>query len=182
MSISAVRHRPLWVRLIALTVLVCMLGLTAACFGQFPLTRLVYDVNKDIGDSALIQTIVFWVFIILPVYGLAQLGDAVIFNLIEFWTGEQPLQVTSADDAVGLQTAMALSEDGRTLTMTVTEDGEVTSVIESTEVSPGTFEVRDAEGTVVGLVERTADGGLELCDAEGTLIETLSADQIAAAL
>jgi hypothetical protein len=34
--------------------------------------------------------------VILPVYGLCTLGDALIFNSIEFWGGENPIQKASA--------------------------------------------------------------------------------------
>ena len=33
----------------------------------------------------------FWGLLIIPVYELAGLGDFVIFNLIEFWTGKNPI-------------------------------------------------------------------------------------------
>ncbi|HOR28799.1 MAG TPA: DUF3332 family protein [Candidatus Sumerlaeota bacterium] len=64
-----------------------------SCYGRFPLTHAVYDFNGEIGNDAgnaekWVESALFWVFVILPVYQLASLGDAIIFNVIEFWTGD----------------------------------------------------------------------------------------------
>ena len=48
------------------------------------------------------------------------------------------------------------------------------------QVAPGQFEMRDAEGTLVGLVNRTGTGGLELCDAQGEVLRQITPAQIAA--
>jgi hypothetical protein len=150
------------------------------CYGEFPLTKLVYDLNGDISDNGIIQSIVMWVFIILPVYGIAMLGDAVIFNLIEFWTGDTVnLSTMNVDDGL-YQTAINVSEDGSALTMTVTRQGDLVAELTSLEVAPGQFEMRDATGTLVGLVNHSAAGDLELCDAEGQVLRLITAEQIAA--
>jgi hypothetical protein len=37
------------------------------------------------------------VLTIIPVYGIAYLGDIIIFNSIEFWGGENPISPPPAD-------------------------------------------------------------------------------------
>jgi hypothetical protein len=61
------------------------------CFGGFELTKKVWDFNDSLVDNKVVKTLIFWVFNIVPVYGIAGFLDAVIFNLIEFWSGSNPL-------------------------------------------------------------------------------------------
>lgn len=80
----------LWMMLIAL------IGTSLGCYGSFPLTRMTYELNDEIGDNFhnqrtndFVDTLTMWVFVIFPVYEFAMLGDAVILNLIEFWTEDE---------------------------------------------------------------------------------------------
>ena len=69
---------------------------TVGCYGPFNLTRRVHKWNGQAGDKW-VQEVVFLAFAIVPVYGFAALGDAIVFNSIEFWTGNNPVQSASAD-------------------------------------------------------------------------------------
>ncbi|MEQ9499849.1 MAG: DUF3332 domain-containing protein [Deltaproteobacteria bacterium] len=99
-------------RLIALLAATTITGATVGttgCYGSFALTKKLHTWNGSLGNKFL-NTIVFWVLVIIPVYELITLGDAIIFNLIEFWTGSNPLgggataQVKSeSEDAVVVQ-------------------------------------------------------------------------------
>ena len=67
------------------------------CFGEFALVRKVYDWNDGLSDSKFVKTLVFWVLNIIPVYGVASFIDVVILNLIEFWSGSNPLSMNEGD-------------------------------------------------------------------------------------
>ena len=73
-------------------VLVVSVGVvfSAGCFGKFQLTRKVYDINQSVEDKYL-RSAVTWLLVIIPVYGLAGLLDFILFNVIEFWSGENPI-------------------------------------------------------------------------------------------
>lgn len=58
----------------------------AQCVGTFGLTRSVHGFVTSFGNKW-INWLVFLVFVIVPVYGLAILVDAVVLNSIQFWTG-----------------------------------------------------------------------------------------------
>jgi Domain of unknown function (DUF3332) len=178
---STATRRSALMRSICTVLLVAFAITSFACFGQFPLTHIVYQANGEITDNDLGQSIILWVFLILPVYWFAMLGDALIFNLIEFWSGENPIQAGVVQSDGLYETAMTVSEDGSTMTMTISREGSVVSEVTSVEVAPGVYELRDTEGLVLGLVQRTAEGNLDLCDAEGNVLRTISADQIAEA-
>lgn len=81
-------------KVVTLLVCVSMLMVNVGCFGSFKLTQKLYNWNDSLGnkwgESALL-----WVLNIIPVYPLCAFVDIVIFNLIEFWAGNNPLAVNS---------------------------------------------------------------------------------------
>jgi hypothetical protein len=64
---------------------------TTACFGKFQLTRKVYQFNRDISHDKWVEWLAFLVLVIVPIYGIAVLVDAVVANSLEFWTGDNPI-------------------------------------------------------------------------------------------
>jgi hypothetical protein len=81
------------------TMAVLMLGigtLNTGCMGQFALIRKVYTWNKSMGDKW-IQSVVMWVLIIVPVYPVCGLIDFWFLNLIEFWTGSNPVAMNPGE-------------------------------------------------------------------------------------
>jgi hypothetical protein len=78
-------------RLTALLVSMSLAMLTLqGCYGKMALTKKVYAVNGEVNDK-FVRSLVTWVFIIVPVYGVSALADFVLFNTIEFWTGKNPV-------------------------------------------------------------------------------------------
>ncbi|MHC5211377.1 MAG: DUF3332 family protein [Planctomycetota bacterium] len=87
-------------KLSALVVVLCLGVLMSGCYGPFNLTKRVHAWNGDFdGDWA--QEGMFLVCSILPIYGFAMLGDALIFNSIEFWGGDNPIDPPMAMHAAG---------------------------------------------------------------------------------
>jgi hypothetical protein len=62
----------------------------AGCYGSFAVTKKLYDWNGQISNKW-VNTVVFWAFIIVPAYELVAFGDFIIFNVIEFWSGSNPI-------------------------------------------------------------------------------------------
>ncbi len=69
------------------------LMLQSGCYGSFALTKKLYDWNGSVSNDKFVKSLVFWALMIIPVYGVASLVDAVILNLIEFWTGSNPVSM-----------------------------------------------------------------------------------------
>jgi len=69
-------------------------ALSAGCFGSFALTRKLWDFNNTVSKEKGIKELLFLVLVIVPVYELAALGDALIFNTVEFWGGKNPITTT----------------------------------------------------------------------------------------
>jgi len=69
-----------------------VLGLACtSCIGTNSAFNGIRDWNGEVAESKWGQEAVHLVCWIVPVYGLALLGDVVIFNSIEFWGGENPV-------------------------------------------------------------------------------------------
>jgi len=66
-------------------------SLSSGCYGPFNLTRNLHHWNGSI-ENKWGREGVFLVLAIIPVYGICMLGDAIIFNSIEFWGGENPIK------------------------------------------------------------------------------------------
>lgn len=122
-------------------------GPGSGCYGRFQLTRYVYEVNGKI-ESKLLRSLVTWAFLLIPVYFGASLLDFVIFNLIEYWTGEnllapasprpgEPDRARPARIAIwqhGRERALLVMPEGgaaapRTATLTIFRDGRLLATL-----------------------------------------------------
>jgi hypothetical protein len=153
--------------------LVAMTPLFVGCYGAFPLTRAVYRANGSI-ENELVRQGVFWAFVILPVYETATIADAVVFNLIDFWTSTE-VEFSSRTDAHGNTVAVVPSEDGKTARLTVSPaEGEGVD-LQLVRVSERRCEVRSDDGELLGAAIRDPDGRVALTDADGSVMERLHA-------
>ena len=99
---------------IALVLVAAVGALSAGCFGKFQLTRKVYDINQSI-DEKYVRSAATWIFAIVQVYTVAALVDLIVFNVIEFWSGENPVAsapVTKVYAQGNGKTVLTLSRDG----------------------------------------------------------------------
>jgi hypothetical protein len=99
---------------IALVLVAAVGALSAGCFGKFQLTRKVHDMNQSI-DEKYVRSAATWVFVIIQVYTVAALLDLIVFNVIEFWSGENPVAsapVTKVYAEGNGKTVLTLSREG----------------------------------------------------------------------
>jgi hypothetical protein len=172
-AMSSLQNRRSWV--ISVILFAMAPFVFGGCYGHFPLTKAIYRLNGDISDKAIVQQVTFWVFVIVPVYGIGMLADAIVFNLVEFWTGEQLLSVGPTTDSNGNTVCLTPSSDGQAAVLTVSRDGRVIAQESFLKVSDTTFEVRDAQGNLDGKVLKEPDGTISLTDSNGTVVRTLPA-------
>jgi hypothetical protein len=74
-----------------------MLITQTGCFGSFELVKKIYAFNDGVSDSKVVKTLMFYLLNIVPVYGVAGFLDVVIFNLIEFWSGSNPIAMKAGE-------------------------------------------------------------------------------------
>lgn len=103
--------------LVIMSALLVFTSTLQSCFGSFNLTKKVYKFNKEVGNKWL-QELVFIVFCILPVYNIAGFVDVFILNLIEFWTGSNPMSMNEGDIEIQYQKGI----DGNNYKLTATKN------------------------------------------------------------
>ena len=65
-----------------------------SCIGSFALTNRVLDWNNQVG-SKFVNELVFFAFLVLPVYEVTALADILVINSIEFWSGKNPVTAST---------------------------------------------------------------------------------------
>ena len=71
----------------------------SSCLGSFKLTQKMYGWNNSIGNKW-VNNLVFWALIIVPVYEVVTCLDTIIFNVIEFWSGSNPISMSEGDEEI----------------------------------------------------------------------------------
>lgn len=153
-------------------------AMMGGCFGSFSLTRTIYGANRNVyssvpGDTTqrkIAQSAVMWLF--FPIYAGAGIADAVVFNVIEFWTGNKT-EVSAMRQSDGRTTvALAPSADGREAVVTITRDGQVIGQERLIKITDAALEIRDMQGHMRGLIVKDENGRLRYQDMEGHIQET----------
>ncbi len=90
-----------------------------SCIGPFNATRRIHTWNREF-DNRWAGEGVFLVFRALPVYGAAFVGDILIFNSIQFWGWENPIDPPSQERVEALWAA----DDARAAEARGESDGE----------------------------------------------------------
>lgn len=149
---------------------VMAVALSSGCMGSFALTKGLYHFNDTITGNKIVNNVIFWGLAILPVYELALLGDVVILNTIEFWTGAKLLGDASTAPA---DQRLVINEHGDgSLTLTGGE-----RVVELVPAGDNQIVVL-VDGVVVGSAVRQADGSVVASRADGEVV--IAADEVAA--
>ena len=71
--------------------------LFSSCLGSFSAFNGLKDWNQDVTGSKFVNNLIFWGLNIVPVYGLFMMGDLIIFNTLEFWTGSNPIAMEEGE-------------------------------------------------------------------------------------
>lgn len=172
-------------RVVVFSTLTALAPLALSCFGTFPLTKTVYNGNRNVYSSVsgdrtqrkLAQSAVMWLFI--PVYFGAAVADAAVFNLIEFWTGNR-MDVSYNDVQDGTGTTLTTSPDGKEAELTILQQGKVVAKERFVQVGDNVYEIRDHQGNPLGMVYRLGEGEVLLTDSQGRTLRTISAQEISA--
>ncbi|PIB30881.1 hypothetical protein BFP77_03650 [Maribacter sp. 4U21] len=93
------------------------LTLFSSCLGSFSAFNNLKEWNQGVSDSKFVNNLVFWGLNIIPVYGLFFLGDTIIFNVIEFWDGTNPIAMEEGEEELQM-----VEKDGNTFEMVATKN------------------------------------------------------------
>ena len=109
--------------IIAMSLASCLLF--SSCLGSFQAFNNLKDWNQGVSESKFVNNLIFWGLNIVPVYGLFFLGDALIFNVIEFWSGSNPVAMKEGEREVQI-----VERDGNTYEMVAMKNRIYLKVIE----------------------------------------------------
>ncbi len=99
--------------------------LFSSCLGSFSAFNNLKDWNMQVSDSKFVNNLVFWGLNIIPVYGLFFLGDTLIFNVIEFWSGSNPIAMREGESEVQM-----VEYQGNTYQLKATKNRMAVKVVE----------------------------------------------------
>lgn len=142
------------------------------CYGKFSLTRKLYEWNGTFENKFLI-TILMWALMVIPVYALASFADLFVLNLIEFWTGTNPVASLTHGDGSTTQFARQAPDTVRVIR---TVNGVQLPAFEIVLTGPLAVQVRSVEGAPLASAEGLAGGGIALTSAEGA--RQLTSEQV----
>ncbi len=110
--------------------------LTAGCTGSFQLMQSVHRWHRNF-QNPWTDEVCYLVACFLPIYAAAWVVDTVFLNSVEFWIGENPITVKTAEATVtrvSADTAIVQAKTGETYTLT--------------RLSPEAYTLADAQGNV----------------------------------
>ncbi len=148
-----------------------MLG---GCYGAFPITKAIYRMNGDVSDDKWVRSIVFWVLVIVPVYSVASFADAIVLNVIEFWTGDT-IEVGSVTQPDGTTVSFAPGANANEAVLTVSRGETILSRQTMIKNANGNIDVIGMDGKIAGYAIKNADGSFNLQDASAQTIASLPA-------
>lgn len=71
--------------------------LSTSCLGSFKAFNNLRDWNDGLTENKFLDNLVFWGLCAVQVYTLAFVADAIVLNLIEFWTGSNPIAMAEGE-------------------------------------------------------------------------------------
>ena len=116
--------------------MICTLLFTTGCFGKFAVVKTVYKFHDGIAGNDMAGKVIkslLLVFIGHAVYGFSAFVDVCLFNVIEFWTGSNPLAMNA-----GQKEMQIVVRDGVKYQITATQNK---------------FEVKQLNGEKKGLIQ-----------------------------
>jgi hypothetical protein len=152
------------------------------CTGSFNLTRKVYDLHRS-QDDKWSDELFFLVVALLPIYGFATFADAFVFNSIEFWTDENPIDMSNREK----KTRVVRHGDEEILITydPATQQIQVSSITEEGKSSPLLLErsgsmvlAKNEKGELLYSSKRNTTGDIVVYDKDNRLLENIPADQV----
>ncbi len=135
--------------MLVLTVLVLSL---VSCAGKFSLTHKLLNWNLSLNKW--LGSFLLFIFIVIPVYGVCLLIDWIILNVIEFYSGSNPIGASAAP-----QTKTARI-DGRQVSLTM-YPGKGINLDLTTEEADGSVRVMVVRTTADGVTAKLLEQGKE---------------------
>lgn len=165
-------------------VLVLFSFASVGCTGSFMLTKKVYNWHRGLGEKWS-DEFGFLVCSILPIYGISTFADAIVFNSIEFWTGDNPV----SEVKVETQRKFVKSGDEKAMMTYNAQANELKIASEKKGMHPieialekngNTVITKDRNGGVLYTTTKAENGDFLVYNRDSRLIRSYSQDEIMA--
>lgn len=146
--------------------LVCSFLLTG-CYGSFSAFNKLRAWNQTATDQKWVNEGIFLALYVIPAYGLAMLGDVVLFNSVEFWTGENPMAKAKFHASGDSKAVQKFSQDknGKHMQILYYEKEQLKQIVslnQATDASPLTGHVAWTDGRTEDFTVEASDQGIRL--------------------
>ncbi|MDE5728051.1 MAG: DUF3332 domain-containing protein [Duncaniella sp.] len=138
-----------------------------SCIGSFSLSNKLLGWNKQVGGKV-VNELVFIAFCIIPVYEVSLIADAIVFNSIEFWSGDNP--VASGKRVIEGEDGRYLVEADRKGYTISREDGAMEPIRLDYDDKEMSWSAVMPDGTSYELMTFVDDNHLSLPAADGSRI------------
>ena len=155
---------------------------SSGCYGPFYTVRKVWEFNGQVSDNKWIVEVVYLVCTWLPVYGIAGIADALIFNSIEFWGGKNPMADANAGGIsptkriVRGDTEFLVKQDGDELVIEQSRGGQPGPTLRLARQGQGTVAL-GGDGAMLLSAYTLPDGSVMIQDAAGAQVASYTGDQ-----
>lgn len=148
------------------------------CTGSFNLTKKVYNAHRSQTDKWA-DELFFLGCVLLPIYGIATWADAIIFNSIEFWTGENPVALNTSGEkklvnSKGEEMTVAYNAETDQITLQTKDSQKI--VLERTD---GAVLAKDEAGNILYSAVTKENGDVAVYNDQVQLVKNFSAKEMA---
>lgn len=168
-----------------LAVLVLAAFVTTGCTGSFNLTKKVNNFHRSQQPDKWKDELCFLVVALLPIYGLATFADAIVFNSVEFWTGENPVVLNQGDEKIktvkkGNDTIL-LSYNTKTDEVAIVPQQNKMQNLNLARFQDGSVAVKDSQGDLLYISKKNPNGDISVFDKDDKLVKNFSAEEVSLA-
>ena len=149
------------------------------CYGPFLLTKKVHAWNGQVSDNKwVVEGVFLLIAYVVPIYGIAGLVDSLLFNSLEFWTGNNPMATADAGTRriVRGDTEMVLSRAGDDMVVQQFKAGTPGPTLRLHRTADGTI-ATNQDGAVLFSAQTLADGSVMVQDGSGAQIAKYTGDE-----
>jgi hypothetical protein len=156
--------------------------LTTGCTGSFNLTKKVYNFHREKQPDKWADELCFLVVWIVPVYGIATFADAIIFNSIEFWTGENPVVLNTTDSQIKSarngKDEVLLSYNPATDEISIVSSQNKKQPLTLERFNDGSVSIKNAKGEVLYISKKNSNGDISIYDRNDQLVKNFTAEDV----
>lgn len=160
-------------KLITMVSALCLFTMViTGCYGPFRLTKKVYDWNGSLPNKWGREAM-FLVLNVLPVYGFSAIADAVFFNLIEFWGGDNPIAANAKEPRTKLitcgdkQAVMTFAKREKKVRIDLFNRHRPEGFITLELANDDSMIARNSGGSVIMKARTLSDGSVFVADGRG---------------